>query len=345
MRWDGAPALSLLAVAVLAASCSGSTPRTSHPESGSQALSPGPQAAPSAALAFQQGVVQVVQEVAPSVVRIDTRTGFGSGVIFDSQGDIVTNAHVVEGGGAIEVTLASGRRYRARLVGSFSADDLAVIRVRAGSLHPATFGDSSQLQVGDLVVAIGNPLGVQSSVTEGIVSALGRTVEESGAVLPDMIQTSAAVNPGNSGGALADLWGEVVGMPTADATDPDLGSGPGIGFAIPSNVVRDIATQIVRYGRVVSSHRADLGVTAATAEGQGALVLSVSPGGPAERAGMRPYDVITSVDGQPTPSAEALAEVLAGLRPGQAVPVTVEADGPVGRVATLTVTLGQYPEG
>jgi putative serine protease PepD len=344
VRSDGAPALSLLVVAVLAAGCAGSAP-PGHPAPGSQVLARGPEAAPSAAVAFQQGVVQVVQEVAPSVVLIDTRNGFGSGVIFDSQGDIVTNAHVVEGGGAIEVTLASGRRYGARLVGSFVADDLAVIRVRAGTLRPATFGDSSELQVGELVVAIGNPLGVQSSVTEGIVSALGRTVEEPGAVLPDMIQTSAPVNPGNSGGALADLWGEVVGMPTAGATDPDLGSAPGIGFAIASNVVRDIATQIVRYGRVVSSHRADLGITAATAQGQGALVMSVSPGGPAERAGIGPDQVITSVDGQPTPSAEALAEVLAGLRPGQAVPVTVQGDGPSRSVATVTVTLGQYPGG
>jgi S1-C subfamily serine protease len=136
------------------------------------------------------------------VVLIQTGQGLGSGIVFDAKGDVVTNNHVVEGGGGFQVTLANGRQYRAQLVGTFAADDLAVLHIDAGGLQAAAFADSSNLEVGDVTLAIGNPLGLQSSVTEGIVSALGRTVnEDNGVALPNVIQTSAAINPGNSGGA------------------------------------------------------------------------------------------------------------------------------------------------
>jgi putative serine protease PepD len=142
---------------------------------------------------------------------------------------------VVDNADAFQVTLANGRQYRARLVGSFPADDLAVLHIDAGGLQPAAFADSSRLQVGDVALAIGNPLGLQSSVTEGIVSALGRTVnEDNGVALPNVIQTSAAINPGNSGGALVDLQGQVIGIPTLAATDPQLGGSAAPVSASPS---------------------------------------------------------------------------------------------------------------
>ena len=205
-----------------------------------------------AAPAMEQKFVEVVKNVGPSVVGITTDQGLGSGIVFDSRGDIVTNNHVVAGSHTFQVTLATGKQYPARLVGTFAPDDLAVLRINAPGLTPASFADSEQLSVGDIVLAIGNPLGLQSSVTEGIVSAVGRTVNEDGSVtLPNAIQTSAAINAGNSGGALVDLQGKVVGIPTLAATDPQLGGGaaPGIGFAIPSNIVTNVADQLIQRER------------------------------------------------------------------------------------------------
>jgi S1-C subfamily serine protease len=195
-----------------------------------------------------------------------------------------------------------------------------------------------------VALAIGNPLGLQSSVTEGIVSALGRTVnEDNGVALPDVIQTSAAINPGNSGGALVDLQGQVIGIPTLAATDPQLGgsAAPGIGFAIPSNTVRDIATQLISQGKVANSHRAWLGVEVAATTSDGLLVAKVQADGPAAKAGIRAGDLITAVDGTATPDPATLADVLAGLQPGQAV--TVAVGHPGGARRTVRVTLGQFP--
>jgi S1-C subfamily serine protease len=193
-------------------------------------------------------------------------------------------------------------------------------------------------------MAVGNPLGLQSSITEGIVSALGRTVPEpGGAALPNLVQTSAAINPGNSGGALVDLHGNVIGIPTLAATDPTLGGvAPGIGFAIPSNTASDIATQFVQNGKVVSSHRAYLGTrTGSVQAAPGVLVFSVDPGGPAAKAGIKPGDLITAVDGKPTPDPAVLAIVLAQLSPGQTVKVkVVHSDG---ATAEVDVTLGELP--
>jgi S1-C subfamily serine protease len=325
--------LAILAIS-LVAGCGNSTNSSPPAASGGDTV----------ADALQSQFVDVVKKVGPSVVLIENSSGLGSGVVFDAKGDIVTNAHVVGSDKTFRVSTGDGRQMAATLVGSFPTDDLAVIKAEKSDLTPATFGDSSKLVVGDIVMAVGNPLGLQSSVTEGIVSALGRTVPEpGGAVLPNLLQTSAAINPGNSGGALVDLHGNVIGIPTLAATDPTLGGvAPGIGFAIPSNTASDIATQFVQNGKVVSSHRAYLGTrTASVQAARGVLVYSVDPGGPAAKAGIKAGDLITAVDGKPTPDPAVLAVVLAQLSPGQTVKVKViHADG---ATAEVDVTLGELP--
>jgi S1-C subfamily serine protease/RsiW-degrading membrane proteinase PrsW (M82 family) len=331
--------VALVVAALVLAGCS-TSPASS---TSSSVATPAVAVAPSA-LALQQQFVKVVKQVGPSVVLIQTSQGLGSGIVLDANGNVVTNNHVVQGAGGFQVTLADGKQYPARLVGSFAADDLAVLHIDAGGLHPAGFADSSQLQVGDVTLAIGNPLGLQSSVTEGIVSALGRTVnEENGVALPNVIQTSAPINPGNSGGALVDLQGRVIGIPTLAATDPQLGGGAaaGIGFAIPSNTVRDVAAQLISQGKVTNSHRAWLGVEVAATTSGGLLITKVEPGGPAAKAGIEAGELVTNVNGTATPDPGTLADVLAGLRPGQTV--TVAAARPGGTERTVRVTLGQFP--
>jgi S1-C subfamily serine protease/RsiW-degrading membrane proteinase PrsW (M82 family) len=332
------PRPALLALVVLALALTGCTATTP-----ARSAEPAPAAdVKPSALALQQRFVQVVKHVGPSVVLIQTDQGLGSGIVFDAKGDVVTNNHVVENAGSFQVTLANGRQYRAQLVGTFPADDLAVLHIDAGGLRPAAFADSSSLQVGDVALAIGNPLGLQSSVTEGIVSALGRTVnEDNGVALPNVIQTSAAINPGNSGGALVNLQGQVIGIPTLAATDPQLGgsAAPGIGFAIPSSTVRSIAGQLIGQGKVTNSHRAWLGVEVAATTSDGLLVSKVQAGSPAAKAGIRAGELITAVNGTATPDPATLADVLAGLNPGQTVNVAVTSPG--GAEQTLRVTLGQ----
>jgi putative serine protease PepD len=292
---------------------------------------------------FQDALVHVVKSVSPSVVQIETSTGLGSGIVFDDKGNVVTNAHVVGSAKTFRVTTSSGKEYDAKLVGSFAADDLAVIKVSGARLKPAVFADSSKLEVGDIAIAIGNPLGLRSSVTEGIVSAFRQGVPEgNGATIPAMIQTSAAINPGNSGGALVGIDGRVIGVPTLAAQDPSMGgAAPGIGFAIPSNLVTDIAGQLVQHGRVVNSHRAYLGVRVGDTNGAGVYVGTVERGTPAARAGMRDGDVILSVAGRPTQATDVLSAVLATLRPGKTVAVVVRHQD--GKKETLRVTLGTLP--
>jgi putative serine protease PepD len=326
----------LLAAVLTVTACTSSAPAAST----SASATSGP------ANGLEAQYEQVIRTVLPSVVEIRSSTGLGSGVVYNDKGDIVTNAHVVGADRTFQV-LSSGSAgpQPATLVGSFPANDLAVIRVTgAQSLKPATFGDSSAVRVGQIVLAMGNPLGLQATVTNGIVSATGRTVTESstpgspGATLPDVIQTSAPINPGNSGGALVDLNHTVVGIPTLAAVDPQGGAAaPGIGFAIPSNQVKRIADQLVATGTVTDSGRAALGVRVTTvidqqSQPQGAGVVQVTPGGPAAAAGIRPGDVIVSVDGQDTPTTDALGAVLAGLKPGQTVPVVVQRGGSQNKV-------------
>ncbi|MEV0581989.1 trypsin-like peptidase domain-containing protein [Nonomuraea sp. NPDC050310] len=339
-----------LAAALMLAGCSSPAP-VSSPSTTPATASPSESAtpAPESALALEKAYEQVITQVLPSIVQITTRVGLGSGIVYDTAGHIITNAHVVGEATEMQVSLATGGAARAaKLVASFRAGDLAVIKVDdPRGLRPARFADSSKLRVGQIVLAMGNPLGLSGSVTNGIISALGRTVQEpSNVTIANAIQTSAAINPGNSGGALVSLSGEVVGIPTLAATNPDLGdsAAPGIGFAIPSNTATDVAQQIIKDGKVTNTHRAALGIRGTTvlgADGQpaGVQVYSVIPGGAAATAGIAAGDVIVSVNGTDTPTMAALAEVLAGLQPGDQA--KVEVAKPDGTTATATVTLGE----
>lgn len=343
-----ATALTIAAITLAGCAADGAATQTSS----------GPPSVWANAPALEQAYISVVQKVLPSVVQITSDRSLGSGIVFDTKGDIVTNAHVVGQATTFQVRLADNpKAIPATLVGAYRPDDLAVIKLDQppSSLRPAHFGDSARLQVGEIVLAMGNPLGLTGSVTNGIVSATSRTVTEPagsgpGATLPDVIQTSAAVNPGNSGGALVDLAGDVIGVPTLTALEPqtgDLGgsAAPGIGFAIPSNLVTDIAGQLIAHdGHVVNSHRAELGVRVITVVGldgqpAGVGVVSVVPSGPAAAAGVQAGEVITAVNNTPVHGTSELAQVLAKLDPGQTVPVTLST--PAGSTRTVMVTLDQ----
>ncbi|TMR07258.1 PDZ domain-containing protein [Actinomadura soli] len=319
--------------------------RTSAP------VSPGP------AADLQQQYEKVVDAVLPSVVKIQTDKGEGSGVVYDGQGNIVTNAHVVAGADKIQVTAASGGSpLDADLVGAFAADDLAVVKVSGGPLRPASWGESGEAEVGQIVLAMGNPLGLAGSVTNGIVSALHRTVSTKGegafqgSTIADAIQTSAAINPGNSGGALVTLSGQVIGVPTAAASDPSIGAAAaGIGFATPSDTVKRIVPQLIRSGKVSDSGRAALGVTVRTivdpqsGQRSAVAVVEVELGGGAAKAGVEPGDLVLSVNGTATPDQTALSSVLANLRPGGIA--SVEIQKPDGTKKKVQVTLGELPGG
>lgn len=311
-------------------------------------------AVPGAANDLQADYLRVIKDVLPSVVQIQARDDLGSGVVYDDRGHIVTNAHVVGDQTTFRVTTAhSEDPLSARLVYSYPEQDLAVVKLDRvpDGLKAAVFGDSAKVEVGQIVLAMGSPLGLSSSVTQGIVSATGRTVTESGggggtgATLANMVQTSAAINPGNSGGALVNLDGQVIGIPTLAATDPGVGdsAAPGIGFAIPASMVKTVAGQIVEDGRVTDSGRAALGITGRTVVDDsyrpaGVAVVEVHDGGAADRAGLRTGDVITGLGDAGITTITSLAEALAPLRPGRRTTVTYTRDG---RERTATVTLGE----
>lgn len=327
------------------------TRSTPSPRPSAQQSSP----ATTPAVRLQSAYRRTIQAVLPSVVLIQTSEDLGSGVVFDDSGDIVTNDHVVGSATSFHVRpYGSVKDLTAHLVGAYPPDDLAVIRVNNPSgLKPATFADSSKVRVGDIVLAVGNPLGLSSSVTNGIVSAVGRTVNEPqgqgspGATLPDTIQTSAAINPGNSGGALVDLQAQVIGIPTLAATDQqEGGAAPGIGFAISSNIVKDIASQLVAHGKVTSSHRAALGVRVTTVAGRsgqpvGVGIVQVEPHGAAAGAGLSAGEIIVAINGKQTPTEQVLSDILANLEPGDKANVTVRT--PDGGKNTVRVTLGSLP--
>ena len=297
----------------------------------------------------------------PSVVKIESAGGLGSGEIIDKRGYIVTNYHVLFGAGTAPapryvVTLANGASYTATIAGTDRPDDLAMLKITAPGLRVLPFANSDRVQVGQFVLAIGNPLGYSETVTFGIISTLRRTLSEGGqpaAFIPDMIQTSAPINPGNSGGALVDLAAHLVGIPTLAATDPRMGTAAqGIGFAIPSNRVAFIARQLIKDGRVTHSGRPYLGIRGirevtpfvAAQYGlgteNGVLIGAVEPNGPAARAGLRAGDVIVRLGGRATLSEAAFGDALARLTPGQRVRVTaVRQNG----ARTVTVTLGELP--
>ena len=342
-RTAGRPAIAVaatVAAAILLAACGGGSGNSQ----GGSASSMNTTVAASAADSLQQQFVDTIGAIGPSVVQVQTPAGLGSGIVLDSDGNVVTNNHVVATFKRFQVTDSTGKRYAATLVGTFAPDDLAVVHIEGSHLPPAALGDSSKLQVGDIVLAVGNPLGLQSSVTNGLVSALGRTISESsGVTLPDLIQTSAPINPGNSGGALVDLSGQVVGIPTLAAIDPEnQQQASGIGFAIPSNTVKEIAGQLISDGRVVQSNRAYLGVQLATLRsGGGVLVAGVTANGPAAAAGLATGDTITTFEGRPVQSIEEISVTLANLKPGEKVALGIRT--PQGSKETVTVTLGQYP--
>jgi S1-C subfamily serine protease len=286
-------------------------------------------------------------------------SGVGSGVIYDSQGHILTNDHVVEGARQLLVALPDGRSFTGRLIGGDPQTDLAVVQVTGDNLPVAPLGDSSQMQVGDGVVAIGNALGLEGgpTVTAGVVSALGRTVQEpagsSGAAGPflfDVIQTDAAINPGNSGGPLVNLAAQVIGINTLVAGQSEAGvPAQGIGFAIAINTARPIAEQLAATGRAVHPFLgigyAPLNPAIAARAGvpsnqKGAIVGSVVPGSPAARAGLQAGDVITQIDSTALTSDSSLAETLSRHKPGDTVPVSVLRRG---QTVNAQVTLGESP--
>jgi serine protease Do/serine protease DegQ len=264
----------------------------------------------------------------------------GSGVIVDAQrGYVLTNHHVIKDAEQIGVTLKDRRQFRARLVGTDPGTDIAVLQIEAQGLTALRFGDSDQLQVGDYVIAIGNPFGIGQTVTSGIVSALGRAgLSPEG--YEDFIQTDASINPGNSGGALVNLRGELVGINTAIIGPA--GGNVGIGFAVPSVMARAVMNQIVRYGEVrrgrLGIEMADLTPELAKKTGvgslDGALIAAVQPGSPAERAGLREGDVVTALNGRPIRTASELRARL-GLTPvGEEVELRVNRGGSMRSVRT-----------
>ncbi|WP_225822676.1 S1C family serine protease [Streptomyces naphthomycinicus] len=342
--------VSAAALMCCAALCAGCT----VPAAGAGPDSPVTRApAPTTVNELQSQYLRVIKDVLPSVVQIQASQDLGSGVVYDDKGHIVTNAHVVGSEKTFAVTLANRQEpLTARLVYSYPEQDLAVIRLDKvpPGLRPAVFGNSEKVEVGQIVLAMGSPLGLSSSVTQGIVSATGRTVSEgsegggTGATIANMVQTSAAINPGNSGGALVNLDGQVIGIPTLAAADPSLGgsAAPGIGFAIPVSMVRTVADQIIRNGKVVDSGRAALGITARTVLDDryrpiGVAVVTVRAGDAADRAGLRPGDIITELGGRPITSITSLSETLAADRPGQRTTVRYQRDG---TDRTVEVTLG-----
>lgn len=269
--------------------------------------------------AYSRAVTGAAARIMPSVVNIDVHgetRGGGSGFLFTPDGFILTNSHVVSGARSIDVTLADGTRYAASITGDDPHTDLAVIRVSAPTQTPAVLGDSDAIRQGHVVVAVGNPYGFQCTVTAGVVSALGRTMRaKSGRLIDNVIQTDAALNPGNSGGPLVNSHGEVIGVNTAVILPAQ-----GICFAIGVNTAKFVAARLMRDGRIVRSYIGVAGQTVALhrrvvrfydlAVATGVLVASTEPGSPAEKAGLQQGDVIVAYGGKGVASVDDLHRIL-----------------------------------
>jgi Do/DeqQ family serine protease len=348
----------------------------SGPAAGTAPASPGAPAAPS-----QDGYAAVARAVMPAVVNISSlmviRTyeyspflvdpffrdffgqqfpglvvpreqremSLGSGVFVDERGTILTNYHVVEQAQEVKVALSDGREIKARILGADQRTDLAVLRVEKDSLPHAAMGDSEKMEVGDVVLAVGNPFGLGETVTMGIISAIGRG-SLGLADYEDFIQTDAAINPGNSGGALVNTRGEVIGINTAIYSRS--GGYQGIGFAIPSNMARDVLDSIVKTGRVVRGYTglAIQGLTPELArafgldDARGAIVAGVDPDGPAAEAGLGRGDVIVSFRGRPVVSDNDVRTQLSRLKPGERAVLEIVRDG---RRREVTMVLSEPP--
>jgi S1-C subfamily serine protease len=305
--------------------------------------------------AYSRAVTHAVERVGPSVVNINVQQrvpqrgsvrppqdmrGSGSGFIFTPDGLILTNSHVVHRANAVEVVLADGRRFRAEPVGDDPDTDLAVVRIAAPNIEPARLGDSQSIRTGQLAIAIGNPYGFQATVTAGVVSALGRSLRSrSGRLMDDVIQTDAALNPGNSGGPLVNSRGEVIGVNTAVILPAQ-----GISFAIGINTAKFVAGRLIRDGKI---RRGYIGVAGQNVPLQrrlarllglsaerGILVVSIEPNSPAERAGLRDGDIIVGFDDQPVAAIDDLHRLLTEARVGARVALSV-----IRRVEKLTVSV------
>ncbi len=270
--------------------------------------------------------------------------GLGSGVIVRADGYVLTNRHVIDGADQVRVELSDGRSLKADVIGSDAPSDLAVLKIEAEDLQTLSLGDSDHVQVGDVVLALGNPLGVGQTVTMGIVSAKGRATGMGDGSFEDFIQTDAPINQGNSGGALVSTRGELIGI-NSQILSPSGGS-IGIGFAIPANMARNVMTQLIDKGRV---HRGMLGVTVQPMTSElarsldidqvtGALVSGVQPGGPAEKGGLKRGDVITAINGEPVRDGNVLRNHVAELAPGTQVELSVLRSG---KPQTMTLALGE----
>ena len=261
--------------------------------------------------------------------ELPRQQGLGSGVIVSGEGYILTNQHVVDGAEEINVELNDKRSYAARLIGSDRASDLAVLKVDERNLPVLPMGDSDRARVGDVVLAIGSPLGLDQTVTAGIISAKGRSTGLSDGSFEDFIQTDASINQGNSGGALISAAGELVGI-NSQILSPT-GGNIGIGFAIPVNMAKNVMDQLVQNGRVrrgslgitIRPVTADIAASLGLQDVRGALVNSVANGSPAERAGLKPSDVITAFNGSPVTDTNALRNAVARSQPGTEVTLTI----------------------
>lgn len=297
-------------------------------------------------------VVTVAERIRPAIVQLKVergRTGSGSGVLFRSDGHLLTNAHVVEGATSVMVVLSSGREFPARVIGADAESDTAVVKIDGGPFPVAELGSTSDLKVGQDAIAVGSPLGLSGgpSVTVGVVSALHRSVRtRTGQTLMDMVQTDAPIAPGSSGGALLDADGKVIGITTALAMT-DTGA-EGFGFAIPIDAARNAADQLISTGKVVTVW---LGVEGSDLDGAtaqdlnldgGAIIENVKADSPAERAGLAPRDVIVRVDNKPVTSMTMLVVAVRSHRPGDVFTVEVVRDK---QRHGMTVTVAERPAG
>ena len=287
--------------------------------------------------AYSEAVAGAAEKVSPSVVNIeifksesaDRPAGAGSGFVFTPDGFILTNSHVVAQASHLTVTLLDGRRIDGHVIGSDPHNDLAVVRIDAAGLVPVTLGDSTRLRVGQLAIAIGSPYGFQCSVTAGVVSALGRSLRSmSGRLIDNVIQTDAALNPGNSGGPLVNSRGDVIGVNTAVILPAQ-----GICFAIAINSVKYVVARLIRDGKIVRAYVGLAGMDAPIhrrvvrfhrlPKAKGVMIISVEPGSPAEKAGLEPRDMVVAYGGKPVDSIDEMHKFLSEDQIGANVPLTV----------------------